>query len=313
MVCYHPYEMWPPAGGGRWLPAAGLSYPGAVSNKFNCDRCQGCRARRTAEWTARLMLEARYYDAPVLFVTLTFADEHLPVNFSVSLRDIQLFMKRVRKRFGKGVRFFAIGEYGSREDGTRRPHYHFILYNLPLNDLCDEGRSSSGFACWRSPSLEACWDQGFVSVGKADRASMSYVAGYHFKKLGGAVAASHYTRIHSVTGEVCQVQPEFATRSTHPGIGLRWAEEFCASDLQHDDIVIDGRRRGMPGYLKRKRYEWLPDDGPFGDAFMKKLAASCEAKARARLQAADLTPQRLADREELHRLRTMAYARGGDV
>lgn len=321
MVCYHPQKMWPPSGGGgRWVHSPAKSYAGSVPSLFACNGCQGCRARVTAEWTARMAMESRYHD-DAWFITWTYANEHLPPDYSVSKPEVQLLLKRVRREFNCGdgsdgrphLRSFTVAEYGDSEEGTKRPHYHSILWGLPLADLTDERRSQSGFPIWKSPRLESCWGKGFVDVARADRASMSYCAGYVHKKRGGKLAEEAYRRVHPVTGEVLQVAPEFALMSRRPGIGFRWAEEFKDSDLKHDDVRVEGRRMAMPGYLRRKEFEWLPQDGALSEAFMAKLLRSADAKAQARKRAHEMTPERLAVREESHYLRTKHLARGGDV
>ena len=90
-----------------------------------CGKCSGCRLQRSREWANRCMLELEYHKSSY-FVTLTYDDAHVPIHYysdpetgealpSMSLvkRDFQLFMKRLRKKFGEGIRFFASGEYGS--------------------------------------------------------------------------------------------------------------------------------------------------------------------------------------------------------
>lgn len=310
MTCYHPQKMFPPCSGGRWVNSASKSYAGAVPSMFPCGGCQGCRAGKTAQWATRMGMESRYHEATPLFVTWTYADEFLPDDFSVSKREVQLLIKRIRYVFDVPIRTFTVGEYGEAEGSTLRPHYHSILWGLTLDDLCDERRSQGGFPIWKSPRLEGCWGKGFVDIASADRRAMSYCAGYVFKKLGGARALEAYRRVHPVTGEILQVSPEFALMSRRPGIGFRWAEEFRRHDLQKDFTVENGHMRAMPTYLINKRLAWLSDEGLFSDRFMAKLARSSEGKALARKQAADLTPERLAVREEAHRLRTMSLARG---
>lgn len=71
-----------------------------------CGRCPNCRSNKRQSWIYRLECEARQYPLS-LFVTLTYDDEHLPMErigsdlFAeevpvVSKRDVQLFMKRLR-------------------------------------------------------------------------------------------------------------------------------------------------------------------------------------------------------------------------
>lgn len=60
------------------------------------------------------------------FLTLTYNDEHLPPGAQLSKRDLQLFIKRLRK-VNPGIKYFAVGEYGTDKG---RPHYHLVIFNL---------------------------------------------------------------------------------------------------------------------------------------------------------------------------------------
>lgn len=93
---------------------------------FGCGQCLPCRVNRRRIWTHRIMLEAaQYHDNS--FVTLTYDEEKLPVDLSVTPRTLQLFMKRLRKVYPNRIRYFGVGEYG---DQTMRPHYHLALFNF---------------------------------------------------------------------------------------------------------------------------------------------------------------------------------------
>lgn len=316
MVCYHPHTMFPAKGGGRWTADPRKAVGDGRS--FHCNRCQGCRKRKTSEWTVRLMHEAKYHPQRALMVTLTYADAFLPADYSICRKVVQKFLKRLRKRFGCKVRFFAVGEYGDSETGTRRPHFHLILFGLELDDLCDAEESQKGFIQYRSPALESCWTdpasgelRGRVRVSYADWASFSYVAGYVFKKLGGPKAEAEYRRIHPVTGEIVQVQPEFALMSRRPGIGGDWFEEFAESDVRSEFVVVNGRKRALPDYYRRKRDAIDAARRSEARTLAAKIERQAEAEASLVAKAADLTPERLAVREEVHVLRTMHLARGG--
>lgn len=93
--------------------------------------------RVRSQWYKRLLAEWKYCTGTVFFITLTYDDKHVPVEFTeddmlvglkASKRDVQLFMKLVRRhhteQLGK-VRYFCVSEYGSL---TNRPHYHMILF-----------------------------------------------------------------------------------------------------------------------------------------------------------------------------------------
>ena len=85
--------------------------------------------------------EQKMHEASCFF-TLTYDDEHVPADYSVKLRDWQLFLKRTRKRTRvKGLRFAGGGEYG--ELGLR-PHYHglFFNYDFPTRSFFEAEWSS---------------------------------------------------------------------------------------------------------------------------------------------------------------------------
>ena len=98
--------------------------------KLPCGKCIGCRLARSREWAIRCVHEASLHEHNC-FITLTYDDDHLPMNNSLDLRDFQLFMKRLRFKFGNGIRYYHCGEYG---DNYRRPHYHACLFNFDFAD-----------------------------------------------------------------------------------------------------------------------------------------------------------------------------------
>lgn len=91
-----------------------------------CGQCVGCKLEYSRQWAMRCVHEASLYSENC-FVTLTYNEANLPRDGMLCLRDFQLFMKRLRKFSGRGVRFFACGEYGSDKG---RPHYHACIFNF---------------------------------------------------------------------------------------------------------------------------------------------------------------------------------------
>lgn len=80
-------------------------------------------------------------------------------------RDIQLFIKRLRKANSKhtdmpAIKYYAVGEYGGR---TQRPHYHIILFNAKLE------------------LIQPAWDLGQIHYGKVSGASIGYTLKYMCK------------------------------------------------------------------------------------------------------------------------------------
>ena len=117
-----------------------------------CGKCPACVANKASQWYTRLLMQQRYSDNAV-FVTLTYADQHLPNvrwdeqgnwNIDVSKDDIRHYHYRLRKALGpeksKRLKYFLVSEYGPNPSGTsvygaiERPHYHAIYFNLDRDD-----------------------------------------------------------------------------------------------------------------------------------------------------------------------------------
>ena len=112
------------------------------------------------------------------FITLTYSNQHIPADGSLDVRVFQKFMKRLRKRFGDGIRFYHCGEYGSL---LGRPHYHACLFNFDFPDKY-LWKENNGQKLYRSPSLEELWPYGYSSIGTVTFESAAYVARYILKR-----------------------------------------------------------------------------------------------------------------------------------
>ena len=111
------------------------------------------------------------YHGKGVFLTLTYANEHLPAYYSLRKKDLQDFWKRLRKHFTLSkIKYYASGEYGEQ---TQRPHYHAVVFGInPLEyrALQDEFN---------------LWPWGHVDIGySVDEKSASYTAKYAAKRLG---------------------------------------------------------------------------------------------------------------------------------
>lgn len=140
-----------------------------------CGKCVECLSRRRSEWSTRMLIEAQDWDFPPLFLTLTYDDDHLPiVNGKAVLqrRDIQLFMKRVRKALNVPIKYFGCGEYGPT---THRPHYHLILFGCPDQFYDLYLKTVSPFC---EDFFSEKWQQGYISVFFAKPAAIHYVTKY---------------------------------------------------------------------------------------------------------------------------------------
>lgn len=145
--------------------------------QYPCGKCKSCRITKRQEWTGRILLESSRF-ASNLFVTLTYAPEYLPPNGSLEKRDIQLFLKRLRKSLRTRIRYLAVGEYGSRRD---RPHYHLVIFgadSISLEQIIEKGKVLTV-----SPQIKKAWPWGFHTADPLNRERARYVAGYCLKKM----------------------------------------------------------------------------------------------------------------------------------
>lgn len=249
MACTSPRDAWRPGPGAesrRLVFSPGRGY-GDRHLVVPCGQCMSCRLAKAREWAVRCVHEAAMHE-DAWFVTMTYADEFLPPDFSVSVREVQLWHKRIRNNIAP-CRSFTCGEYGSK---LLRPHYHDLLFGLPLPDARLSGRSPGGDLLYESPSLTAAWGKGRVQLGRVTLQSAAYVARYTQKKIGGAMAVDYYRRIHPVTGEVVNVRPEFIVMSRMPGIGIPWFQKYASDCFPSDFVVVEGRKMPVPGaYLRQ--------------------------------------------------------------
>lgn len=186
------------------------------------------------------------------FVTLTYAEDHLPPWGSLDPSAFPRFMKRLRKHLGSGrVRYFHCGEYGEE---LERPHYHGLLFGYDFPDK-EPWKVRRGNQVWRSPLLEKLWPYGMSEVGTVTFESAAYVARYITKKvMGDEESVARRYSVRDVAGhEVGRRTQEFATMSRRPGIGAAWLEKFGSEVYPADSVVVRGREAKPPRYYD----EWL--------------------------------------------------------
>lgn len=265
MTCYHPLLAYRSEG------KIVFSKPFAFAKGFNlpCGQCIGCRLKYSQEWAVRLMHENQMHDQSC-FITLTMNDEYMQTRenpLSLDKSEYQRFMKRLRAKYGKKIRYFHCGEYGEKNG---RPHYHAILFGVDFEDkelfqVRDEIR------LYVSESLSQLWPYGFSTIGEVTFESCAYVARYVTKKITGEKAKEHYIRWDPLTGEGIPIEQEYATMSRKPGIGQTWLEKYKSDVYPHDYVVIKKHKIRPPRYydkqlseselqdIKQKRQEELPE------------------------------------------------------
>lgn len=179
-----------------------------------CRHCVGCRLDYSRDWANRMLLEYQHSKKAV-FVTLTYNNDFVPFSDSgcmtLSKRDCQLFMKRLRKAFsGTEIRFFLGGEYGPLHG---RPHYHAILFGLSLSDfgqLVVRDVNELGQPSFQSSVLDSIWTAGFSTISDVSFQTFAYCARYVLKKQ----KLKDYMKDDQVL-----YTPEFSLMSRKPGLG----------------------------------------------------------------------------------------------
>lgn len=144
---------------GRWYP---------LYFAVGCGKCALCRAQKREDWSTRCLSESASSASLPVFLTPTYNEENCPwvcrysaayhcypVRYNkpifddfksffcvrtVLKSDFQKMMKRMRKAIEllpdgerwmreHPLRYLCVPEYGKK--GTRRPHFHIILWNFP--------------------------------------------------------------------------------------------------------------------------------------------------------------------------------------
>lgn len=197
-----------------------------------CGRCAYCRSLNQKTWSLRLFLEAKRYEH-ICFTTLTYNQEYCPVDYALKPSHLQAFIKRLRYYLPKSVkiRYFAVGEYGSRRG---RPHYHILFFGLP--------RMYYHY-------IKYAWDYGMIDIDtpRNNQATIKYVTNYVMKKIGS---------LHQVTNYYGGRLPPFLRVSK--GMGLFFVEKM---QFYVDKLKIGNTTYTIGRYLKRKlaqKFDILP-------------------------------------------------------
>jgi hypothetical protein len=295
--CYHPITAWRSRhvneSGKRSLVFNRRDGFDDLEVQIPCGQCIGCRLERSRQWAVRCMLEASCYDENC-FLTLTYDDDHLPPDRSLHVEHFQLFMKRLRKKFGSGIRFFHCGEYG---DQFSRPHYHALIFNFDFPDKQPFKKNHDGTILYTSQLLADLWSYGHVLIGAVTFESAAYVARYVTKKITGKAAKAvdddgllPYEQLDPLTGEVLSLRPEYVTMSRRPGIGKPWLDKWQSDVYPNDYVVVNGKPTKPPKFFDSQYEVSYPSD------FARIKGARLRA-AEARI--GDLTQDRLDAGEKI--------------
>lgn len=195
-----------------------------------CGKCPACRSRRASQWSLRLRHELNGKQT-AHFVTLTYDTATVPISphgfMTLDKRDVQLWLKRLRKLCPWQVKYYAVGEYGGE---FKRPHYHVILFNAT------------------EEAIRSTWNAGGVHIGTVTGASV----GYCLKYISKETKVGKFDRDDRV--------PEFSLMSK--GLGksyltddvLRWHKNDIERRVYCVVPSSGGQKVSMPRYYKDKIY-----------------------------------------------------------
>lgn len=186
-----------------------------------CGRCDECIQSRASSWATRCQHEMALH-ADNCFITLTYNQETVP-----SIHDIkpefQKFIKRLRKKIKKPIRYIVSHEYGST---TFRPHHHAIIFGwTPSNWVFLKNSPTSGCPLFTSGELTQLWGLGHTSVGVANSKTAYYIAKY-------ALKGKKHTFTDPKTSEIVSIS-DCMDVSKRPAIGVEYflqnADQLVAS------------------------------------------------------------------------------------
>lgn len=274
-----------------------------------CGKCEGCKITKAREWALRCHHEASMYEDNC-FVTLTYNPENLPDDESVSVYELQNFIKRLRKETGNKFRYFACGEYGKEK---ARPHYHLAIFNWAPPDLYDYRKTPSGNFVARSRILEKVWPKGFISVGELTQASAGYIARYVSKKQTGK--EKYY--YENEYGQMVEKENEFGIMSRGnsklkddqgnripQGIGAPWFNKYW-KDCIKDFITVDGEKHPVPKYYRNLLLEKQ-------EQIEKRNKAKRKRKLLEEKEKGEMDRRRLDQKETILKSRTKRLLRGAE-
>lgn len=205
------------------------------SMEVPCGKCINCLIAKQSSLTFlanRELIDVYRKGGCASFVTMTYDDNHLPINecgkVTLRKRDVQLWLKNLRRNMEyhndhTKFKYILCGEYG---DSFGRPHYHIVLLGL-----------SDSKARFYTRKL---WRHGLCDIGVLTAGGIRYVCKYLTKQ--------HPTKEVKELREKYNVENPFLTHSI--GIGKDWVarnvQKIADDDFQ---FVVNGKKRFYPKWI----------------------------------------------------------------
>lgn len=214
----------------------GKRYP--LYFEVGCGHCEICKESKVNSFVERCRLETQLYNTKPLFLTLTYDELHKK-ECGVCLRDVQLFIKRVRinlfrKGYREKMRYALVSEYGKpprvlsngRKTIGFRPHYHAILWNIGYKDFqsYNEVRAiiekswSLGFVMLRP--IDPANDKAFYYTSKYMRKDCHVPAGCNktfmvCSNRGGSIGSAFYAGLREHVRETLNIKLKYVNKWNH--------------------------------------------------------------------------------------------------
>lgn len=215
--------------------------------RFSCGQCIACRINNSNMWAKRMYdeLQSWGYDN-ACFVTLTYDDEHLPLNGSLVRDELSRFFKRLRKdlsHYDRKIKCFACGEYG---DQFSRPHYHAIIFGLSPFLQSDRdfiirnwGLCDPEIFRWKHKG--DVWLKG-NAIDIVNEKTFRYVAKYIQKRLNGKRGEDEYLSKGVI--------PPYSYKSK--GLGFNVAVQDIDFMKKNGFLYFNGKEVPIPKYYRDK-------------------------------------------------------------
>lgn len=195
-----------------------------------CRKCPACMDTKLRQWVFRMQLEAMLYaESQVTFCTFTYRPEDLPPDEESAKRQMQLFLKRLRKVFNLPghLRYVVALEKGAM--ATKRYHWHAILYGL-------------SFTSHNRYVLERAWGNGFIQWKPSTPGRMAYVLKYVIK--GGKFLMSRnpgigHGMIEHINNQISSLRDEEVNKLLQSDRAYMFDSFFPLEKFQNADVHVN--------------------------------------------------------------------------
>lgn len=244
-----------------------------------CQNCYACKLNKSAEWATRNILETLDHEHNY-FITLTYDDYNLPIPERMEIEQpmedgtilkyniendgtwiegclipdhIEKFIKDIRNYFNyrgiQNIRYFYCGEYG---ETTHRPHYHILLYGLPM-DLSQNYSyhiDKNYKEHWKNPIIDKFWPYGMHDIANIEWSSAAYVSRYTMKKIFDEPKSNI---LYAQEGKI----KEYVRMSNRPGIGMKYYKEHSLDIYKNDEMIMKTVKGNTGSFKPPKSFDKL--------------------------------------------------------